>query len=184
MRSTKCGWQAIFLCFLTLQWSCTLSEAHQPFSKPSSLPPSLPHHPWGQTKFTAFGSQEFLKRCSNRLTQPWGWLTLNSGIYTLHDHFCRFIPHRHRHTRTHTHTHGCVMVPVSLLSKGIWLGLVCKSQFPLDNGVYACLWFLSSRCVCERLCTCAFVSLFILATGQGGGHYLQAAFVSSHWSLI
>lgn len=74
------------------------------------LPPSLPHHPQGQTKFTAFGSQEFVKCCSNRRTQPRGWLTLNSGIYTLHDHFAALSPphtHTQAHARARTHTRLC-----------------------------------------------------------------------------
>lgn len=80
-----------------------LSETHQP---PPHAPPSLtslPHNPWGQTKFTACGSQEFVKCCSNRLTQPRGWLTLNSGIYTLHDHFAA-LSHTDTGTCTQTRT--------------------------------------------------------------------------------
>ncbi len=54
------------------------------------------------------------------LTQPRGWLTLNSGIYTLHDHFAA-LSHTDTDTNTHIHAHMTVVVPVSLLSKGIWL---------------------------------------------------------------
>lgn len=83
----------------------------------SSLPPSLPHHPQGQTKFTAFGSQEFVKCCSNRRTQPRGWLTLNSGIYTLHDHFAALSPpHTHTQARARARTHTRLCDGASLIA--------------------------------------------------------------------
>lgn len=129
--------------------ACELTHPGRALLAPSLA--SFPH-PQGRTKFTAFGSQEFEKCCSNRLTQPRGRFPLNSGIYTLHDHFAALSPpHTQARALLHGHTHCCVMVPVSLLSKGIWLGLVCKSQYPL-NGVCLSMRPVFLQCVHVVLC--------------------------------
>lgn len=158
--------------------------AQRPVSSPtpvarSSLPllASFPH-PQGQTKFTAFGSQEFEKCCSNRLTQPRGRFPLNSGIYTLHDHFAALSPpHTQARALLHGHTHCCVMVPVSLLSKGIWLGLVCKSQYPL-NGV--CLSMRPVFLQCVHVVLCPFLFWPLIKKGTS----LSASCLSSNGNLI
>lgn len=96
---------------------------------------------------------------------------VNTQVQDLHSAWSLFRLIPYRHTRSLTQTHGCVMAPVSMLSKRIWLGLVCKSQYPLDNGVCLFTVVVLSRCVYGKQCAHAFVSLFTLATGQRG-HFI------------
>lgn len=155
--------------------ACELTHPGRTLLAPSLA--SFPH-PQGQTKFTAFGSQELEKCCSNRRTQPRGRFPLNSGIYTLHDHFAALSPPcTQARALLHGHTQCCVMVPVSLPSKGIWLGLVCKSQYPL-NGV--CLSVRPVFLQCVHVVLCPFLFWPLIKKGTS----LSASCLSSNGNLI